>query len=173
MWGEIATRDFFADTIAIFKQVRISEFNSTRNLSSGFSTQIILDCEDIPEFQNLLLWQKQGGKDVNISIPIKGPSVLKFKTLAKLEEEASEKLVDVNDKLFSDVKAYLAFIRNNENATLYYLSCPTEKCLRKVLEESDGWRCEKCNKSFPEVSFILNLIFIIIYFICYSNSLDL
>ena len=118
-----------------------------------WSTQIISDLEDLPEYQALSSWYKQtDSKAINISVPEKsGSKITKFKSLLKLEEESAQKLLDVNDKIFSDVKAYVVFIRNSETTTLYYLSCPTEKCMRKVIEESDGWRCEKCNKTFPEV----------------------
>ena len=111
-----------------------------------------MDCDEFPEYKALFSWlQQNDAKNININIPEKGLKAGKFKTLAKLEEESTQKLLDVSDKLFSDVKAYIVFIRNNETATLYYLSCPTDKCMRKVVEESDGWRCEKCNKSFAEV----------------------
>lgn len=153
MWGDLAARDFEIDKIIIFKQLKISEFNSTRNLSSGFSCQMIQDCEDIPEYKNLVLWQrKNGAEEINISLPSKGSNFSgKYKALARLEEEASLKLIDANDKIYSDVKAFVVFIRNSESSTLFYLSCPAEKCMRKVIEESDGWRCEKCMKSYPEV----------------------
>lgn len=154
----MASRDFIADTILVMKQARIGEFNSSRNLSTSFSSQMILDCEDIPEYRALCSWQKSNeGRDLNIPIITSrsGPSLMKFKTLARLEEETSQKLVDANEKVFSDVKAFLVFIRNSEMTTLYYLSCPTEKCMRKVVEDSDGWRCEKCNKSYSEVISLL------------------
>jgi len=150
----MAGREFIADSIIIIKQLKIGEFFSNRNLSTSFSTQFITDCEDFPEFQSLFAWQKSNeGKDLNLPAITSrgGPSVVKFKTLAKMEEETTQKLVDCNEKVFSDVKAYLVFLKNSETTTIYYLSCPTEKCLRKVVEESDGWRCEKCNKTYPEV----------------------
>ena len=127
---------------------------SNRNLSSGFNSQIITECEDLPEYQALLGWQQSNnGKDLNLPALTSrsGPSIINFKSLAKVEEESTQKLIDVNEKLFTDVKAFLVFIRNSETTNLYYLSCPTEKCMRKVVEDSDGWRCEKCNKNFPQV----------------------
>jgi len=155
LWGDLANREFISDSILILKQLRIGEYNSNRNLSNSFSTQIITDCEEFPEYKVLASWLQQNDpKNININITDKGGlKAGKLKTLAKLEEESTQKLLEVSDKLFSDVKAYIVFIRNNETATLYYLSCPTDKCMRKVVEDSDGWRCEKCNKSFPEVQF--------------------
>lgn len=133
--------------------MRISEFNFQKQLTTGFSSQIIQDCESFDEYKELDNWKKKKNpKDMNIAVPIKGSAAVgKYKPLVRLEEEANLKLVDANEKIFSDVKAFVVFIRNNENAQLFYLSCPSEKCMRKVIEESDGWKCEKCNKTYPEV----------------------
>ena len=31
-----------------------------------------------------------------------------------------------------------------------YPACPSEGCSKKVLESQSGWRCEKCDRSYPE-----------------------
>ena len=31
-----------------------------------------------------------------------------------------------------------------------YPACPSEGCNKKVLESGTGWRCEKCDRSYPE-----------------------
>ena len=31
-----------------------------------------------------------------------------------------------------------------------YPACPTEGCNKKVFESGTGWRCEKCDRSYPE-----------------------
>lgn len=33
---------------------------------------------------------------------------------------------------------------------MYYPACPSEGCNKKVLESGTGWRCEKCDRSYPE-----------------------
>jgi replication factor A1 len=36
----------------------------------------------------------------------------------------------------------------NDDRT-FYLACPEDSCKKKVIEESVGWRCENCNKTYP------------------------
>lgn len=38
---------------------------------------------------------------------------------------------------------------------LAYPACPTENCNKKVVEIHDGWRCEKCDKTFAEPEYRL------------------
>lgn len=42
--------------------------------------------------------------------------------------------------------ANLAYINPNQ---MYYNACPNEKCRKKVLQEDDAWRCEKCQQTYP------------------------
>ena len=35
----------------------------------------------------------------------------------------------------------------NDDKT-YYLACPDDNCKRKVIEESVGWRCTNCDKTY-------------------------
>ena len=34
--------------------------------------------------------------------------------------------------------------------TLTYPACPSENCNKKVNDVSEGWHCEKCDKTYPE-----------------------
>ena len=45
------------------------------------------------------------------------------------------------------VSGYVAYMRNDDKT--YYLACPEESCKKKVIEECVGWRCENCNKTYP------------------------
>ena len=36
---------------------------------------------------------------------------------------------------------------------LAYPACHTEKCNKKVIEQHDGWRCEKCDRSWEKPSY--------------------
>lgn len=33
---------------------------------------------------------------------------------------------------------------------IMYNACPGDNCSKKVTEGADGWRCEKCDRSYPE-----------------------
>jgi replication factor A1 len=40
----------------------------------------------------------------------------------------------------------VSYLRNDDKT--YYLACPEESCKKKVIEESVGWRCENCDKTY-------------------------
>jgi hypothetical protein len=44
------------------------------------------------------------------------------------------------------ISAYVWILRNDDKT--YYLACPEEQCKRKVIEESVGWRCTNCDKTY-------------------------
>ena len=50
-------------------------------------------------------------------------------------------------KKFFYVSGFVSYLRNDDKT--YYLACPDDTCKKKVLEESVGWRCENCNKTYP------------------------
>ena len=42
------------------------------------------------------------------------------------------------------LNGFVSRIKNDER--IYYNACMSENCRRKVIQESDGYRCESCNK---------------------------
>ena len=62
---------------------------------------------------------------------------------------ASGSLLNVSSGGKSDdqTRATILYIRPNN---LYYTACPGENCNKKVNDDGDGWRCEKCDRSYPE-----------------------
>jgi replication factor A1 len=50
-------------------------------------------------------------------------------------------------KKFFFVSGFVSYLKNDDKT--YYLACPDESCKKKVMEESVGWRCENCNKTYP------------------------
>lgn len=46
----------------------------------------------------------------------------------------------------------------NERFLFCFQACPTADCNKKLIEEGDGnYRCEKCNRSFPNFQYRLIL----------------
>jgi replication factor A1 len=41
---------------------------------------------------------------------------------------------------------------------LAYPACPTSGCNKKVLQESDGWRCEKCDRTYPKPEYRYSIV---------------
>lgn len=74
------------------------------------------------------------------------------KTLSQVKEEG----LGMGEKDFFTTKATIIFYKQ-ENFS--YPAC--KECKKKVIDEGNGWRCEKCQKTWPEAdhrySFVCSL----------------
>ena len=69
--------------------------------------------------------------------------------------EVKESQLGMSDKAdFFSVRATVMHIKSE---TIAYPACPTQGCSKKVTDLGDGWRCEKCDKTFerPEHRYVL------------------
>ncbi len=55
------------------------------------------------------------------------------------------------------MRSTISYIKKDN---ISYPACPSEGCNKKVLESGTGWRCEKCDRSYPEPDhrYILSLM---------------
>jgi len=71
----------------------------------------------------------------------------KFKDNQRLIAEMLNELNNENPQTsFFYLRGYVSYLKNDDKS--YYLACPEESCKKKVAEESVGWRCENCNRTF-------------------------
>ena len=71
-------------------------------------------------------------------------------------------------------KATINYIKHESDT--WYTACPTEGCNKKVVNLGSGsYRCEKCDREFPGVSFMLHSSYIhdtlMIYLLNINNLL--
>ena len=156
VWGKQA-QEFSVDedSIVAFKGVKVSEFNG-RSLSM-FSSSAMTVNPDIQEAHELKGWYDSQGRNetfmthqasgLNGGESGMGAGKLKEqrKTLAQVKNEN----LGMNETPdYFTTKATIVFIKQ-ENIS--YPACPSPECNKKVIEDGEGgWRCEKCNKSYPE-----------------------
>ncbi|KAF9134745.1 Replication factor A protein 1 [Mortierella sp. 14UC] len=57
--------------------------------------------------------------------------------------------LDPSQTLFFETKGTIVMMSKSEN-TFQYPACPKVGCNKKVMEDSNGWRCENCNNTVPE-----------------------
>lgn len=53
-----------------------------------------------------------------------------------------------------------ATIMHIKSDNISYAACPTQNCNKKVVEDHNGWKCEKCDQTFaaPEHRFVWNFV---------------
>lgn len=152
LWGDLAQKELPKNSIILLTNVKTNEYNGSRNLTSSFQTSIFKD-ETLEEYKKLDEWRNliSGEELEGINIASQSEKkIYRSKTLIQIETEAGHMN---EDKIFTDTKACILQIKNDERTPLYYLACPNEKCSKKVVEENSGeWKCESCNKSYKDVN---------------------
>lgn len=70
-----------------------------------------------------------------------------LKTIGQVKDEN----LGTSDKMdFFSTKATINFVKHENFA---YAACPTEKCNKKVVQDGEGYRCEKCDKLWEQPSY--------------------
>lgn len=66
-----------------------------------------------------------------------------YKTILEIKDEN----IGMNDKPdYISIRATVLFVKKDN---ISYPACPGEGCQKKVTDTGDGWRCEKCDRSYP------------------------
>ena len=125
---------------------------------------------DIPEAHAIRGWFDQGGNEAqtnNLSnqgmqggggaAGISGAGLPQtWKTLDSIRDDQ----VGLNEKGdYFSVKGIVLYAKKDNSM---YMACPGENCNKKVVDQNDGtYRCEKCQKNYPEFKWrmILNVKF--------------
>ncbi|CDK27204.1 unnamed protein product [Kuraishia capsulata CBS 1993] len=162
LWNKIAVNfDIPVGTVVAIKGAKVQDFGG-RTLSLTPSATIIANPET-PEAYKLKGWYDTQGKNEKF-IPVKGEnaasaaydltskaSIFERTTIGAIHQTA----LGSSDTFFS-FKGTISYIRSENIA---YPACPNEGCSKKVLEEGDKWRCEKCNElhDAPRWRYILSV----------------
>lgn len=136
--------------IIAFKGVKVGDFGG-RSLSM-FSSSSMTYNPDVGEAHSLRGWFDAEGTRVSYntfnSAGMAGAGGMtsirpdEMKTIGQIKDEN----IGMSDKQeYFSTKATISFIKSE---SFSYPACPT--CNKKVVEESDGWRCEKCDAVYPK-----------------------
>ncbi|KAK9333945.1 hypothetical protein V1520DRAFT_323270 [Lipomyces starkeyi] len=160
VWGTQAVQ-FSAnpDDIVAVKGAKVSEFNG-RSLSLLQSSTITVN-PDISEAHSLKGWFDMKGRNATFSsLQSVGSTSIggRPENVKTIKQIRDEQLGMQDQPDYFSVKGTVLFIRNE---TIAYAACPTESCNKKLTDDGDGWRCEKCNKSFPDPVYRYILMFAI------------
>jgi replication factor A1 len=150
LWGKNAVQfDGSNHPIMAIKSAKVGDYGG-RSLSM-YSTSTMTLNPDIPEAHRLRGWFDGEGQTTEYNQYSGGQA----QGQGKQREDNNKTVAQIRDENlgcgekpdYFNLKGTIAFIRN-EN--FCYPACSTEGCNRKVVEEGDGWRCEKCSKTFPQ-----------------------
>ncbi|XP_075892468.1 replication protein A 70 kDa DNA-binding subunit [Nelusetta ayraudi] len=156
LWGEEAEKfDGSAQPILAIKGAKLSDFGG-RSLSASFSSTLMVN-PDIPEAYKLRGWyDKVGhtmeGQSLTEMKPGGGGGNTNWKTLSDVK---NEHLGHGEKADYFTCIATIVFLRK-ENCL--YQACPSQDCNKKVVDQQNGmFRCEKCDKEFPNFKYRLIL----------------
>ncbi|CAL8353399.1 unnamed protein product [Lota lota] len=158
LWGEEAENfDGSGQPIVAIKGAKLSDFGG-RSLSASFSSTVMIN-PDIPEAFKLRGWYDKEGHAVEGQSLTElrgggggGGANTNWKTLSDVKTEH----LGHGDKAdyFSSI-ATIVYLRK-ENCL--YQACPSADCNKKVVDQQNGmYRCEKCDKEFPNYKYRLIL----------------
>lgn len=108
---------------------------------------------DIPEAHALKGWYMDGGAQT--SFKSHSQAGLSSAPGGAINRNEMRTINDVKDAQLgmSDKVDYFstrATVMHIKTDNIVYPACPTPQCNKKVTEMHDGWRCEKCDRSYEK-----------------------
>uniref|UniRef100_A0A3Q2X9B8 Replication protein A subunit n=1 Tax=Haplochromis burtoni TaxID=8153 RepID=A0A3Q2X9B8_HAPBU len=148
LWGEEAEKfDGSSQPVVAIKGAKLSDFGG-RSLSASFSSTLMIN-PDIPEAYKLRGWYDKEGHamDGQSLTEVKGGSGGGNTNWKSLSDVKTEHLGHGDKADYYTCVATIVFLRK-ENCL--YQACPSQDCNKKVVDQQNGmFRCEKCDKEFP------------------------
>lgn len=149
MWGDEAINfDGHIQPVIAVKGARLNEFNGSKSLSLGNGSVYKLN-PDIPEGHQVRGWFDNGGAD-NITNFVSarvggagGPMSTEWLSFF----DVRAKNLGCGDKPdYFQIKATIQLVRGQNSI---YKACISPECNKKVIDEGETFRCEKCNITSP------------------------
>uniref|UniRef100_G3P9V7 Replication protein A subunit n=1 Tax=Gasterosteus aculeatus aculeatus TaxID=481459 RepID=G3P9V7_GASAC len=155
LWGEEAEKfDGSGQPILAIKAAKLSDFGG-RSISASFSSTLMIN-PDIPEAYKLRGWYDKEGHALDgqslTEVRGSGGGLTNWKTLSDVKTEH----LGHGDK--ADYYTCIATIVYLRKENCLYQACPSQDCNKKVVDQHNGmFRCEKCDKEFPNFKYRLIL----------------
>ncbi|CUA67759.1 Replication factor A protein 1 [Rhizoctonia solani] len=154
IWGKQA-ETFQAENnpVIAFKGVKVGDFGG-RTLSLVSSSTMSFH-PDFPEAHALQGWYSSEGHSQTFKSQSAGGMAgggagavnrREMKTLQMVKDEN----LGMSDEGKADFFTSRATIVHIKSDNVMYPACGSDNCSKKVSEVHDGWRCEKCEKTFPK-----------------------
>ncbi|CAE6447482.1 unnamed protein product [Rhizoctonia solani] len=157
IWGKQAETFQAEDNPVIaFKGVKVGDFGG-RTLSLVSSSTMSFH-PDFPEAHALQGWYSSEGHSQTFKSQSaggmgggggSGGGAINRREMKTLQAVKDENL-GMSDEGKADFFTTRATIIHIKSDNVMYPACGSDNCSKKVTEVHDGWRCEKCEKTFPK-----------------------
>uniref|UniRef100_A0A3P8W1P0 Replication protein A subunit n=1 Tax=Cynoglossus semilaevis TaxID=244447 RepID=A0A3P8W1P0_CYNSE len=156
LWGEEAEQfDGTGQPVLAIKAAKLSDFGG-RSLSASFSSTLVVN-PDIPEAYKLRsCYDKEGhAMEAHSLTEVRGAGGGGYINWKMLSDIKTEHLGHGEKADYFTCLATIVYLRK-ENCL--YQACPSQDCNKKVVDQQNGmYRCEKCDKDFPNFKYRLIL----------------
>ncbi|KAI0179132.1 replication factor-a protein [Hypoxylon sp. FL1284] len=158
IWGKLANSfSTQPESVVAFKGVKVSDFGG-RSLSLLSSGTMSVD-PDIEEAHRLKGWYDSQGRGDNFAthnnMASMGSATGRTDQTMVISQVKDENL-GMEDTAYFSLKATIVYIKQDNFA---YPACSSEQCNKKVIDQGDGWRCEKCDivHARPQYRYIMSV----------------
>ncbi|XP_056629805.1 replication protein A 70 kDa DNA-binding subunit [Diorhabda sublineata] len=154
LWGTDAENfDGTNNPVVVIKGARVSEFGGGKNLSMLSSSTLKINPE-MKECYRMRGWYDSEGQNVQIKNLSARSGSGNFSTNWMTFKEVKDQKLGSSDKGdYYQAKATILLVKA-EN--IIYKACPTAECNKKIIDlENSMYRCEKCNREFPNFKYRL------------------
>ncbi|KAF8359010.1 rpa-1 [Pristionchus pacificus] len=132
------------------KGVFVKEFNGGLTLGTTGSTKYVLT-PDVDGMAEMCEWYNNSRGTVQTqSLSTGNASEGSLGRDLRLLGTASALQLGRGEQVYMNVKGRIMSVKGE---TAIYKSCPSENCSKKVIENEDGYRCDKCNISGDKYKF--------------------
>lgn len=159
LWGKQAEEfDASDNPVVLLKGAKVGDYNG-KTIGVAMSTVFQIN-PDIPEAHKLRGWFDQGGCDSEVKELSNtgmggGGGMTTSSNWETFDKLAANQLGTGDKPDYFSAKATVMYVKK-DNAM--YTACPGEGCNKKVIDQNDGtYRCEKCNKAYPDFKWRLML----------------
>ncbi|KAI7849609.1 hypothetical protein BDC45DRAFT_448356 [Circinella umbellata] len=147
IWGNDAEEfDSSGNPVVAFRGLRVGDFGGrSLSLTMGGSVKTNLD---IPETTKLKHWYASQSSDASyttFSSQAVGSIGQQSNTRITLNQVKQDNLGSSEKPDYFSARATVVFMKSDNPA---YPGCP--ECKKKMVNDENGWRCEKCSKQYPE-----------------------
>ncbi|KAJ3642909.1 hypothetical protein Zmor_025657 [Zophobas morio] len=154
LWGSQAESfDGVNNPVVLVRGAKVGEFGGGKTLSTVMSSQMKIN-PDIQECHKIKGWFDLEGKESDVKNLSERTGSGSFQSQWLYLKEVQDKGLGNSER--GDYFQTLATVLLMRSENAIYKACPTPDCNKKVVDLENGmYRCEKCNREYPNFKYRL------------------